>query len=117
MEAKEITVIDWIDYDDAENKKCSVGGMGGWVKGDDWNEYLRLMEPEKHPYLNALYNSIVEKGLKYNGADHQQESDGVPLFSDGTVGMFSYRSWGDLMAAIWNTEEKTSEYQYMDFYC
>ena len=40
----------------------------------------------------------------------------TPVFDDGTVGSFSFRAWGDLMAAIWNTEENTNKYSYMDFY-
>jgi hypothetical protein len=31
------------------------------------------------------------------------------------VATFSYRGWGDIMAAIWS-EEENKDYNYMDFY-
>ncbi len=37
------------------------------------------------------------------------------MFNDGTAGMFSFRAWGDLMAAIW-AEHENRDYGYMDFY-
>jgi hypothetical protein len=48
------------------------------------------------------------------GQEHQYNS-GVPVFSDGKVATYTYRGWGDLMAAIWATEED-KDYHYMDFY-
>ena len=39
----------------------------------------------------------------------------MPLFSDGKVATFSFRGWGDLMAAIWS-EAEDKDYGYMDFY-
>jgi hypothetical protein len=40
----------------------------------------------------------------------------TPVFDDGTVGGFSFRAWGDLLAAVWNTAEGTTKYSYMSFY-
>ena len=48
---------------------------------------------------------VIEHKIKITGDQHQYSDAGVPLFSDNTVGFFSYRGWGDFMAAVWSTEE------------
>ena len=53
--------------------------------------------------------------LKQGGDWHQNDPKGVPVFNDGTVAMFSFRAWGDLMAALW-AEHEDCDYSYMDFY-
>ena len=41
--------------------------------------------------------ALEQRGIvKHIGDD----DEGTPLFSDGTIGLFSFRAWGDLMAAI-----------------
>jgi hypothetical protein len=67
-----------------------------------------------YPYLEALRLSILHLGLTEGGFWHQRDC-GVPLFSDDTVGFFSMRAWGDLMAAIWNSELATKSFSYVDF--
>lgn len=115
--ADKITVVDWIDYSQAESYPDNfVGGMGGWVNGENFDEFKAEFQEMSHPYLDALRESVVAKQLKMTGDGHQHRPKGVPLFSDGTVSTFSYRGWGDLMAAIWNSEEPDRKYQYMDFY-
>ena len=47
--------------------------------------------------------------------EHQNDDHGVPKSDDDTVGLFSFRSWGDLMAAIWS-EEEDKDYDYLNFY-
>lgn len=123
-----ITVEKWISYEEADGKPESCGGLGGWFgrdyetgewrkkNGHRWADYIRRMGEAELPYLEAIRKDVVERKVRYNGRDHQNEDDGVPMFSDGSVGTFSYRAWGDLMAAIWSTEEN-KDYCYMDFYC
>ena len=117
---KNITVVDWISEDETENRECSVGGLGGWFgwkkKGQRWKDFIKRVKDEKKPYYEAIRKSVVENGIRYTGVQHQDEDDGVPLFSDNTIGSFSYRAWGDLMAAIWS-EEEDKDYSYMNFYC
>ena len=92
----------------------SCGGMGGWVSSSiGWAEYLEAMPAQQHAHLEALRRWVLAEGIRRGGDWHQ--AGGVPVFSDGTVGAFSMRGWGDLLAAIWNTEEAPS-YSYMDFY-
>ena len=108
-------VVDWISYDESEKHEASIGGLGGWVDGEKWDEYIDGIRDDVKEYYEALRTAIVALGLHYTGAAHQDADDGVPLFSDDTIGSFSYRAWGDLMAAIWNTEED-GNYSYMSFY-
>lgn len=117
---KMITVSSWINWDDAEKLKPSIDMMGGFVDGHGWDDYKKGIGADKDddiPHLTALKKSIIENNIKFTGSDHQNLPNGVPLFSDGTVALFTFRGWGDLLAAIWNTEEKTDMYSYMSFYC
>lgn len=114
-----LTVVDWIPCDYNDGKKEGVGSMGGFFEyGMRWKDYLARWEkrPESIPYLEAIRCDVLVKKLRLTGEQHQYSEAGCPLFSDGTVGRFSYRGWGDLMAAIWAEEENT-DYCYLDFYC
>lgn len=118
-----IKVLAWISYDQANEliekgilKDSKVGGMGGWFMEENrWDDYEAAFSESAQPYLEALRKEIINKNIKYCGNDHQELEDGVPVFNDNTVAMYSYRGWGDLMAAIWSTEEN-KDYSYMDFY-
>jgi predicted esterase YcpF (UPF0227 family) len=131
----EITVIDWIRYG-SDKEDAPVGGMGGWFnahlmekfdveKGEmkenpnlkpphTWEDYVGAHNKESHPYLEALKLEIVSNNIQATGDQHQNQGM-TPLFSDNTVGEFSYRSWGDLMAAIYTTQEEPLTY--MAYYC
>lgn len=60
-----------------------------------------------------LREQIIKLQIRSGGDWHQAE--GTPLFEDGTIGSFSYRAWGDLLAATWSEEDQVG-YSYMDFY-
>ena len=110
----ELTVVDWINWDEAENRE-SCGSMGGFfTEGMRWKDYIEAFRKVEH--LEVLRKEIIKKKIKTTGREHQESDVGVPLFSDGTVGTFSYRGWGDLMAAVWSKEED-ADYHYMHFYC
>jgi hypothetical protein len=109
-------VKDWLP--DSNGYKESFILLGGIFKdGMRWNDYIFSFDPEwsksNQKYIDALRLCIIENNLRKGGAWHQYE--GNPLFSDNTVAIFSFRAWGDLMAAIWSTEENR-DYNYMDFY-
>lgn len=111
-------VVEWIAYEVADEvpDEKNVGGMGGFFNsGMRWKDYLAAFGEEYHPYAEAIKKNVLELRLKIGGDDHQYSENGVPLFSDGKVASFSYRGWGDLMAAIW-AEEEDRDYSYMDFY-
>lgn len=113
-------VVRWIGEKEAENLPISVGGLGGWFgrdkKGQRWKDYINEIKIESIPYIEAIRENVIENNIRHNGNDHQNREDGIPLFDDGTIGSFSMRAWGDLMAAIWSTAEN-KDYNYIDFYC
>lgn len=108
-------VIKWISYDESRQYEESVGWMGGTSTCLMWEEYLQYYGKNTWEYLEAIRTKILEENLKVTGAEHQDRY--TPLFEDNTVGSFTYRAWGDLVAAIWNTKENQRKYNYMDFYC
>lgn len=112
-------MIKFITYSEAENlpENPNIGGLGGFFKlGMRWTDYLERCAPEIYVQLEMLRTAIIKQHIKCTGREHQSDIEPfVPLFEDGTVATFSYRAWGDLMAAIWSTEEN-KDYCYMDFY-
>ena len=124
-----ITVVKWISNKDASAREEAVGGFGGWFGYDEdngnsqklvkahhrWKDYIAIWAPEAQPYLEAIRVSVLAKGLRLAGEQHQYTEEGVPLFNDGKVAAFSFRGWGDLMAAIWSEAEDKDD-GYMDFY-
>lgn len=109
----------WIPYAEVDVfPSAPFGGLGGWFGFDGpntWQDYLDAWGPAAHPYIEAVRDSVVHGKIRRGGDWHQSDNDGVPVFSDGTAATFSYRAWGDLMAAIW-TREDGKPYSYMDFY-
>lgn len=120
-------VVDWISEEASADKETAIGGMGGWFgtkpgegeehwnAGHRWKDYIEALREEFRPYAEAIRESVLERGIRYTGEDHQNRDDGVPLFEDGKVGSFTWRAWGDIMAAIWS-EKENKNYTYMDFY-
>jgi len=114
-------VTNWISYSEAENfKNNNVGGLGGFFnfqqKGMRWKDYIDIFTEDDKFYVEALRQEILDKNLRFCGNDHQADDfDGTPLFKDNTVATYSYRAWGDLMAAIWS-EKEDKDYCYMNFY-
>jgi hypothetical protein len=113
----------WISYAAASGKPEAVGGLGGWFGcGENhdlvkhtWQDYLDYWEESVHPYLEALKTDVLVSGRFLCGNQHQDDPSGVPMFDDGTVAVFSFRGWGDLMAAI-KTVEDGKIHSYMEFY-
>ena len=114
-----IKVKKWIADKDAHFKDAPCGGLGGWFgfneKGQRWKDYIEIWKTVAVPYVEAIRKSVLENNLRITGEEHQHSGSGVPLFNDNTIACFSYRGWGDLMAAIWS-EEEDKDYCYMDFY-
>lgn len=128
----EIEVVDLISDEEAEGKEKAVGGMGGWFNAGEfmsssnmdgspkitnqrWKDYLEAFQPRVHPYLEALRRWALKYRVRKGGDWHQHSDAGTPVFSDGKIASYSYRGWGDLMAAIWSEEENVN-YAYIDFY-
>lgn len=115
-----ISIVKFITYNESDKYEESrfLRGMGGFFQpGMRWEDYVNHFQPELGPLLEKLRVAIVEHNIKMTGAEHQAGREvSVPLFSDNTVATYSFRGWGDLMAAVWSSEEDTN-YSYMDFYC
>jgi hypothetical protein len=110
-------VVAWVSTDEAERHGTKdIGGWGGLIsKGDRWIDYIANMKPEFVEYHAALREAILGRGLRRGGDWHQNAPDGVPMFDDGAVATFSFRAWGDLLAAVWAQHDER-DYWYMDFY-
>lgn len=104
------------NYDKAKELKISIGGFGGFFgKGMRWADYIGRLHKESIVYAECIRAYVIENNIKKGGDWHQSDEHGVPIFDDGTSGVFSYRAWGDIMAAIWS-EKECRDYSYMDFY-
>jgi len=111
-------VIRFVTYEIAsEMPENGIGGMGGFFdNGMRWDDYLNHFKDEAHPLIETLRKSIIENNIRCTGDEHQHfDYESCPVFSDGSAATYSYRAWGDLMAAVWSTEED-QDYNYMDFY-
>jgi hypothetical protein len=111
--------LTWIAYSETEkfDESKDLGGMGGFFSdGMRWKDYIENDKEEYHPYLEAIRKSIVANEIWADGYWHQQGDHGVPLFDDGFFGCYSFRAWGDLLAAVWS-EHYNEDYSYMSFYC
>ncbi len=80
-----LQIIDWISWEESNQYKSedySPNHVAALV------EYLK-----KHPEMHM------------SGAEHQQSDRGVPLFSDRSVITRSMRSWGQIMADVFDNTD------------
>ena len=109
-------VVSATSWDKAETRAYRYSMFGGFFEaGMRWGDYLKFNGGYDSERLEALRSWILERKIKECGPWHQIDDQGVPVFDDGTAATFSFRGWGDLLAAVWSTEEDT-DYNYMDFY-
>jgi hypothetical protein len=113
-------VIRWAGFVETKKMDISIGGLGGWFgfdkKGQRWKDYIEEIREDLIPYAEAIKESVIENNIRYTGIEHQNVGDGVPIFDDNTIGSFTFRAWGDIMAAIWSDIDN-KDYNYMDYYC
>ncbi|TVT40645.1 hypothetical protein FNT36_14345 [Hymenobacter setariae] len=81
----------------------------------NWPAYLAQYPTEWHAHLEAIRQAIVENEVWAGGDWHQYSPNGVPVLSDGHFMTCTWRSWGGMLAAIWNSE-LGQRFTYMDFY-
>lgn len=108
-----VEVIDWIDYKKFrfENSVRTSGGF--FALGMRWDDYINQIPVYRMKYAIAMRERILEDRIKADGLDHQRAM--IPVFSNGRHGLYTFRAWGDLLAATWS-EEEDKDYCYMDFY-
>lgn len=88
---------------------------GIFEKGCRWFYYINSVEEWQRPYLEAIREEIISKAIKWTGKEMQENPKGIPVFNNGKLGLFTWRAWGDLLAAIW-AESEDIDYSYIDFY-
>jgi hypothetical protein len=111
-----ITVVDWVECGENRDLPDLLGCLGGFFeRGMRWSDYLERSDEKVHRHAEALRSAIIEKGIRKTGYWHQKSAHGVPVFSDGSIAEFSFRAWGDIMAATW-AEKESRDYCYLDFY-
>jgi len=93
----DIIVKEWVSHNEAEIYTVSCGGVsGGWFnrsnEGHRWKDYIKTFDDNVKLYLEAIRKEVIDNNLKFGGNTHREEM--TPLFSDDTIGRFSYRAWG-----------------------
>jgi hypothetical protein len=119
-----LKVTNFVCYDEASSREdLGLGGMGGWFgesergwdAGHRWKDYVESYNEEVRPALEELRKALIKHGIRCTGEQQQNRAEVCPLWSNGKADTYSFRAWGDLMAAIWSTEDN-KDYSYMDFY-
>ena len=77
---------------------------------DNYREYVKRIK-----YLDKI-KTILDEHPEYHGLTGEQLQEKYNDYLDGTYITFSWRGWGDLMAAYMNSKIKKRKYHYMDFY-
>lgn len=107
MKAK--IIYDEQDYD-SDDVSVISGGLSTTPK--DWSDYLNMVfKDEYHHYFEAIRQAIIEANLVGVCADKVANIIWFEM-EDGKIYGFSWRGWGDLMAAIVGKGEN-----YMQYYC
>jgi hypothetical protein len=88
---------------------------GGNETAPNWPAYIGDYAAEWHPYLEAIRQAIITNKVWAGGDWHQYNAQGIPVVSGGHFMSCSWRGWGGLLAAIWNSE-LGERFTYMDFY-
>jgi hypothetical protein len=93
----------------------NLGGSYNFQEGMRWPDYLAGYAAEWHPYVEAIRQSILERQVWAGGDWHQYNAAGAPVVAGGYFMTCSFRSWGDLLAAVWSSE-LNRDFSYLDFY-
>ena len=87
----------------------------GWTHFDCEYPTRKLKGEDLIAVYELIQEEIVRNQYVFSGQEHQCDSTGVPVFSDGTCFRASMRSWGKLMASLYSGPNG-EELSYMDFY-
>jgi len=110
-------IVDWIKHSSQKgvHKIIYERRQRHFHKGMTWSDYINKIPVELRMYHQVLAVNIVENRIRMTGREHVTGGAGAPVFSDGTVLLFSMRSWADLMAATW-TRATGMEQSYLQFF-
>jgi hypothetical protein len=111
--------VTWLSYDALDTldgfNLDNLGGSGDFKEGIRWPEYLTQYAAEWHLYVEAIRHAIIAGKVWAGGDWHQYSPHGVPVVAGEHFMGCGFRSWGDLLAAVWNTELGRN-FSYLDFY-
>lgn len=110
----------WQSYDSLVTREegfnlDDLGGSHSFKEGMRWPDYVAGYDSEWHPYVEAIRQSIIERAVWAGGDWHQYSANGAPVVEGGHFMSCTFRSWGDLLAAVWSSE-LNRDFSYMDFY-
>lgn len=90
--------------------------MGGIDKKMFWEEYLAGFKKPAQRELMQVKKFIEEKQLfGLGGFDYQAKYEKEIDVLTPLIRGFSFRAWGDLMAALMNSKTGKLQFTYMDF--
>jgi hypothetical protein len=112
-------LVTWQSYDSLDTHEGGVnlddlGGSYSFEKGMRWPDYVAGYAAEWQPYMEAIRHSIIKRAVWAGGDWHQYSANGVPVVG-GHFMSCTFRSWGDLVAAVWSSE-LNRDFSYIDFY-
>ena len=103
-------IVDNIGPDGADMSIDQIPIIGGFFdRGMRWPHYRERWYAGR---IDDVRTFIVENKIRVCG-DYMEERH--ILLDSGERWFFSMRAWGDLMAAVWSTEED-KDFHYIDFY-
>lgn len=133
--------FEWISWESAcylerSAESLPMLGLGGWVDGHSLRAFAADYAEALRPLIMAAGKHLTDEDVQLTGKEHQNDAegalrvtreDGGVLFTDDkgmtyTVATFAgtFRSWGDFVAAAWNTHNEASgdpkRFSYMHFY-
>ena len=96
---EELKIVGWTSYDsEYPNLDFSTGVI------------------QNTQVVMIIVKEIIEKGYVFGGDSHQNDSHGVPLFSNGCVLRCSMRAWGFIMAMARQDSNEQGIANYMNYY-
>ena len=94
--------------DSYKNRKVIYGGFRGPMT---WDFYLSGFEEDLHHRLEILKEDVISK---WNDLDQFRNprfsEENYFLFEDGSAFTFSFRAWGDFMAAVQNNGQTHKDF-------
>lgn len=84
-----------------QKQQIRAGGLKlvRFVSGAETDKREWIQDDERY---QLIIEYIKEHGLKFCGDEHQSDNfNGIPLFNDGTISVYTMREWGWIMAEVW----------------
>jgi hypothetical protein len=112
-----LPTVTWQSYDStADLPGFNLSDFGnGHEYAPHWPTHVAEYPAQWHLHLETIRQAIITTKVWAGGDWHQYSAHGVPVLSDGHFMSCSWRDWGGLLAAIWNSE-LGEHFTYMDFY-